>query len=201
MRRPPTDPINAVLSLGYTLLINRVYAAIRQVNLDPYPAVLHTLEYGRQSLALDLVEEFRPLVVDTLTLALFNLKILGSKDFEIVQPEPISENSEQDPLEQAVNDSLGVMSLQNMADLSAISDIAGEQIPSTERPLGKLPVLLTRDAFKRVITGFAKKLDSKFYHPIEDKELSYYEAIVAQAKQYRRLVEGEKEHYQALLLR
>ncbi|HBH30558.1 MAG TPA: CRISPR-associated endonuclease Cas1, partial [Desulfofustis sp.] len=86
VRRPPTDPVNAVLSLLYTFLFNRVYAAIRQVNLDPYPAFLHTPDYGRHSLVMDLMEEFRVIIVDTLTLSLFNLKILQKDDFQLEYP-------------------------------------------------------------------------------------------------------------------
>lgn len=81
-RRPPTDPVNAVLSLVYTLLINRCHTACRLAGLDPYPGNLHSLEYGRHSLPLDLVEEFRALFGDALTLALFNRHILTKDDFE-----------------------------------------------------------------------------------------------------------------------
>lgn len=82
VRRPPTDPVNAVLSLVYTLLIDRCYTACRIAGLDPYPASLHALEYGRYSLPLDLVEEFRPVIGDTLTLSLFSRHGISLKDFE-----------------------------------------------------------------------------------------------------------------------
>ncbi|HPD61721.1 MAG TPA: CRISPR-associated endonuclease Cas1, partial [Thermodesulfobacteriota bacterium] len=88
VRRPPTDPVNSVLSLLYTFLMNRVYAAVRIAALDPYPGFLHSLDYGRYSLVLDLMEEFRPIIVDTLTLSLFNLKILQPEDFIIEKPGP-----------------------------------------------------------------------------------------------------------------
>ncbi len=81
-RRPPTDPVNVVLSLVYTLLVDRCHTACRLAGLDPYPANLHSLEYGRQSLPLDLVEEFRAIVGDSLTLALFNMRMLKKDDFE-----------------------------------------------------------------------------------------------------------------------
>ncbi len=87
VRRPPTDPVNSVLSLLYTMLINRVYAAIRIAGLDPYPGVLHRSDYGRQALPLDLVEEFRAILADTLTLSLFNLRSLQEGDFERIEPE------------------------------------------------------------------------------------------------------------------
>ena len=47
VRRPPTDPVNSVLSLLYTFLMNRVYSAVRIANLDPYPGHLHSIDYGR----------------------------------------------------------------------------------------------------------------------------------------------------------
>jgi CRISPR-associated protein Cas1 len=94
VRRPPTDPVNSVLSLLYTFLMNRVYAAVRIAALDPYPGFLHTLDYGRYSLVLDLMEEFRPIIVDTLTLSLFNLKILQQEDFIIEKPGDIEMTAE-----------------------------------------------------------------------------------------------------------
>lgn len=86
VRRPPTDPVNAVLSLLYTFLFNRMYTAIRRVNLDPHPAFLHVPDYGRHSLVMDLMEEFRTIIADTLCLSLFNLKILQKEDFSIEMP-------------------------------------------------------------------------------------------------------------------
>jgi CRISPR-associated protein Cas1 len=67
---PPPDPVNAMLSLGYTLLLNDVLGALYRIGLDPDVGFYHTLEYGRPSLALDLEEEFRPAVVDRLVLRL-----------------------------------------------------------------------------------------------------------------------------------
>ena len=66
---PPTDRINAMLSLGYTLLLKDVTTAVQLVGLDPYLGVFHALDYGRPSLCLDLMEPFRP-VVDDLVLGL-----------------------------------------------------------------------------------------------------------------------------------
>lgn len=67
-RRPPTDPVNAALSLGYTLLTHKLLGAVQAVGFDPYEGFLHQLDYNRPSLALDLMEEFRPLLVDSLVL-------------------------------------------------------------------------------------------------------------------------------------
>ncbi|HIE52761.1 MAG TPA: CRISPR-associated endonuclease Cas1, partial [Armatimonadetes bacterium] len=81
-RQPPRDPVNALLSLGYTLLGNELLAVLSAQGFDPYLGFLHGISYGRPSLALDLLEEFRAPVVDRLTLALFNLAVLTPDDFQ-----------------------------------------------------------------------------------------------------------------------
>jgi len=82
VRRPPTDPVNAMLSLGYTLLANQVASAVNLTGLDPYVGFLHGSKYGKPALALDLMEEFRPVVVDSVVLTLVNTAALKVKDFE-----------------------------------------------------------------------------------------------------------------------
>jgi CRISP-associated protein Cas1 len=81
-RRPPTDPINAMLSLGYTVLLHQVSSAIQTVGFDPYIGFLHQPRYGRPALALDLMEEFRPIIADSVVLNIVNHRILTEKDFE-----------------------------------------------------------------------------------------------------------------------
>lgn len=71
-RRPPRDPFNALLSFGYTLLTQNLLAACEIVGLDPYDGFFHSDKYNRPALALDLVEEFRNPVVDSLVLDLVN---------------------------------------------------------------------------------------------------------------------------------
>lgn len=78
---PPPDPINAALSLGYALLLKDVTAAVQLVGMDPYLGFFHVIEYGRPSLALDVMEEFRPLLVDTLVLAMVHDGALTPGDF------------------------------------------------------------------------------------------------------------------------
>jgi CRISPR-associated protein Cas1 len=80
-RRPPTDPVNAMLSFGYTLLTNQVAAAVNLVGLDPYVGFLHGSKYGKPAVALDLVEEFRPIVVDSVVLTLVNTGAIKRTDF------------------------------------------------------------------------------------------------------------------------
>ena len=86
-RRPPTDPVNALLSFGYSLLRHDVQGAVNIVGFDPYLGYLHVERYGRPSLALDLMEEFRPLVVDAMVLSALNKRSLTAADFTT---EPLS---------------------------------------------------------------------------------------------------------------
>jgi CRISPR-associated protein Cas1 len=87
-RRPPKDPVNAMLSLGYALLRHDIQSALNIVGFDPYAGFLHTDRYGRPSLALDLMEEFRPLIIDPIVLTCINRKMVSLEDFS---KEPISE--------------------------------------------------------------------------------------------------------------
>jgi CRISPR-associated protein Cas1 len=74
--------VNATLSLAYTCLMNQVLAAIQVVGLDPYAGYLHAAQYARPSLALDVMEEFRPLIADSVVLTLVNTRVLQAEDFE-----------------------------------------------------------------------------------------------------------------------
>lgn len=80
-RRPPLDPVNALLSFVYTLLTNEVLSAVNACGLDPYLGALHEISYGRPSLACDLVEEYRPFLGDRLVLGLINRKSIRIDDF------------------------------------------------------------------------------------------------------------------------
>jgi len=81
-RRPPLDPVNALLSFLYTLLTHDCRAACESVGLDPAVGFLHRDRPGRPSLALDLMEEFRPVLADRLALSLINRRQLRARDFE-----------------------------------------------------------------------------------------------------------------------
>lgn len=81
-RRPPRDPVNALLSFLYTLLTHDCRSAAESVGLDPAVGFLHRDRPGRPSLALDLMEELRPVMADRLALSLINRRQLRSSDFE-----------------------------------------------------------------------------------------------------------------------
>ncbi len=82
-RRPPLDPVNALLSFFYTLLTHDCRSACESVGLDPAVGFLHRDRPGRPSLALDLMEELRPVLADRLALSLINRRQLASNDFEL----------------------------------------------------------------------------------------------------------------------
>ncbi len=82
VRRPATDPVNALLSFTYTLLSNDCASALRGVGLDPYVGFMHTDRPGRKSLGLDLVEELRSVYADRFVLTQINNRIVGPTDFE-----------------------------------------------------------------------------------------------------------------------
>lgn len=84
VRRPPTDPVNALLSFGSVLLLNEVLSACQVVGFDPYVGYLHMDRYGRPALALDLMEEFRPVLVDATVLAFINRRMVEPEDFDTV---------------------------------------------------------------------------------------------------------------------
>ncbi|HIT01927.1 MAG TPA: type I-C CRISPR-associated endonuclease Cas1 [Candidatus Enterenecus merdae] len=81
-RRPPLDPVNALLSFAYSLLTHDCAAALESVGLDSYVGFLHRDRPGRASLALDLMEELRPCMADRFVLTLLNNRVVGEQDFD-----------------------------------------------------------------------------------------------------------------------
>ncbi|MBS3936419.1 MAG: type I-C CRISPR-associated endonuclease Cas1 [Sulfuritalea sp.] len=80
-RRPPLDRMNALLSFFYSMLMNDCRSAVESVGLDPQIGLLHAVRPGRAALALDLMEEFRPLLADRLALTLVNRRQIDAADF------------------------------------------------------------------------------------------------------------------------
>lgn len=81
-RRPPRDPINSLLSLAYTFLTKEALTALHIAGLDPYVGFLHEAKYGKPALALDLVEEFRPIIADSVALTTLGKKMITEKEFD-----------------------------------------------------------------------------------------------------------------------
>jgi CRISPR-associated protein Cas1 len=85
-RRPPRDPVNALLSLAYSLLVKDLTIACYAVGFDPYEGFFHQPRFGRPALALDLMEPFRPLIADSAVLIAVNTRMITPKDFIRVGP-------------------------------------------------------------------------------------------------------------------
>lgn len=81
-RRPPRDPVNAILSLAYTFLTKDMCNLLEAESFETYLGFLHGVKYGRKSLALDMIEEFRQPVIDRFVLYLFNKCIITEMDFQ-----------------------------------------------------------------------------------------------------------------------
>lgn len=80
-RRPPKDPVNAVLSYLYGVMVKEFFVTLLGTGFDPYLGFYHQPRYGRPALALDLMEEFRPIIADSVTFTLFNNNELSESDF------------------------------------------------------------------------------------------------------------------------
>ena len=81
-RRPPKDPVNVIISLAYTFLTKEMCSALDAESFETYLGFLHGIRYGRKSLALDMIEEFRQPMIDRFVLLLFNKHMMGRYDFE-----------------------------------------------------------------------------------------------------------------------
>lgn len=82
-RRPPRDPVNALLSFAYSMLVRELSHIAHRIGFDPHVGFLHTMRPGRPALALDLIEEFRPIVADSAVITAINNGALQRSDFDI----------------------------------------------------------------------------------------------------------------------
>lgn len=80
-RRPPQDPINALLSLAYSALTRDWTTTLHKVGLDPFLGFYHAPRYGKPALALDLMEPFRPVIADSVVVSVINNREISASDF------------------------------------------------------------------------------------------------------------------------
>jgi len=183
-RRPPRDPVNAMLSFGYTLLGMAMESLTLRVGLDPMVGVFHTPEYGRPSLMLDLIEEFRPVIVDTLVLRLLNRREVAPEDFE---------------------------ELHDDAELATVGDeeLAQAQPAEGSESADKQACLLEhRHAVWLGPTGrrvffraWGRRLRETHFYPLRRQTLTLEEIMQQQVYQLARLLSGEAAAYQAFTVR
>ncbi len=171
-RNPPETNVNAVLSFLYYLLGNYVTAAILSQGLDTMAACMHELNYGRDVLTFDLMEEFRSPIVDTLTCFLFNKGILSKDDFR-----------KQDFSSESKN--LPANTLFSFTTKEEDED-AGRKIEA---------IYLTEDGMRKVVEHFEEKVRSAVIYAPLKKKLSFLEIMMEQSKMYKRVVTGEEAVY------
>jgi CRISPR-associated protein Cas1 len=171
-RRPPPDPANALLSLGYTLLTEALMTALEVVGLDPYVGFFHAGKYGRPALALDLAEEFRAPIVDSLVLTLVNKRMIGPEDFEA------AEKRESGAAQSA----------------AASRDAGAGPSPPVSRPPHPA-VYLNRNGRRVFFREFADRLETETTHALAGRRLTYRKIFELQARLVARVVTGQARAY------
>lgn len=178
-RRPPRDPVNAMLSFGYTLLAAGMESAVLRAGLDPMVGVFHAPDYGRPSLVLDLIEEFRPVLVDALVLRVINRREVAPEDFEEFQDE---------------------------ADAMAAGEEGGDPGPSADgpsaRPQADARAVWLGPTGRRVFfRAWGRRLRETHFYEVRRQTLTLEEIMQQQVYQLARLLQREAERYQAFVLR
>ncbi len=177
---PPTDPINALLSFGYTLLLNDLVAACQVAGLDPDLGFFHAIDYNKPSMALDLEEEFRPIIVDSIILTAANRPFFSLRDFEVGQPRRRSNEDDDDSEDNAPT--------------------KREQQPSAQDQEMR-PIYLKEAARKRFIGLYEARVNEQILYPATGEQTSYRRIFELQAYLMARVILGEVERYIPFMVR
>jgi CRISPR-associated protein Cas1 len=178
-RRPPRDPVNACLSFGYALLGTVVETEVLRCGLEPLVGFFHQPHHGRPSLALDLLEEFRPFI-DTLVLRLVNRRQLGPLDFERHGGAELDEILAETPSEMEGEGPAAPPS-------ATASQESGEGVY-----LG--------DTGRRVfLAEFYQRLRERLYYPPRQGSFELRDIIREQAYQLARVIEEQQDAYVAFV--
>jgi CRISPR-associated protein Cas1 len=169
---PPTDPINALLSFGYTLLLNDIVAACQLAGLDPALGFFHAIDYNKPSLALDLEEEFRPVIVDSIVLSVINRPMLGLEDFEVGQFPQKQSDEDAQPTSIVEKD---------------------KAIPNGSQSLH--PIFLKEQARKKFIGVYESRVNEQAFHTASNERTSYRHVFELQAYSIARYLLGETIQY------
>ncbi len=171
---PPPDPVNALLSLAYTLLLKEMIAACQLAGLDPALGFFHVLEYGRPSLALDLMEPFRPLVGDAVVLYALTRPLVELDDFKRA---PLS--GEAAPSE-------------------------GESAPAPPKkgaqPFGAA-IYLKTEPRRRFLTVYEQRMAERVRYPPSGEQTAFRRILRLQAEALARCILEERPEYEAFTVR
>lgn len=191
---PPPDPVNALLSFGYTLLLNDLIAACQLTGLDPYLGFFHAIDYGRPSMALDLEEEFRPVIVDSIVLTAVNRAMLGLKDFQHAPESEAAEGQGEDSKVQTPKSKFRTPN--SKRDREQEGKGAGEQGARERRA-----IYLTEAARDRFIALYEARVNEQVVYPLTNERNAYRRVFELQAQQMARVVLGEAREYRPVEIR
>lgn len=176
-RRPPPDPINACLSFGYTMLGVTAEDHALTLGLDPHLGFLHRPAHGRPSLVLDVIEEFRPLIVDRLVLSLINRRQLGPRDFGHPEVEPGDDGS---------------------IELEATPPLEDQNEPTEPPPEERheLPPIYLNETGRRIfLSAFFGRMRSVEYYAPRDMKLETSAIVQAQFQAMARVIQSVDAEY------
>lgn len=173
---PPTDPVNALLSFGYTLLLNDMVAVCQMTGLDPDIGFFHAVDYNKPAMALDLEEEFRPVIVDSIVLAALNRPVFGLRDFEVGRPWNGGSTSEEED-----------------------DDSAAPIDPRVSPALR--PIYLKEESRKRFIQMYETRVNEQILYPVTGEQTSYRRIFELQAYAMARVILGEAQRYSPFTIR
>lgn len=190
--RPSPDPVNALLSFGYSLLQKDMSTAVKLVGLDEYLGFFHVIHYGRPSLTLDLMEEFRPLIVDKVVLDLVNSDRIQASDFRSGAVE-----IEADAMAPEEPDTgTGLQALTGPG-----SGVVANNDDDTPRPTTKRhAIFLNSDALQRVVAAYERRATSEVVHPPTGDKTSLRRCMELQARQLARVVKGEEAKFIPMMM-
>jgi CRISPR-associated protein Cas1 len=180
IRRPPPNPVNILLSFGYTLLTKMVHGFVESAGMDPYLGALHAPRYGRPSLALDLVEEWRSVIVDTTVLRAINTKTITHQDFL-----PAPKDHDLWPEEAIEEDEISILEPPSPSDLSQETD---------EPPPSARPLLMQPEAVKRWFALYERRLQEEVFYFPKQSRLSYRQIVREQVYLCARHLKAEAEY-------
>lgn len=204
-RRPPRDPVNACLSFGYAVLGSLVESRAERAGLDPTLGFFHQPAYGRPSLALDVLEEFRPLV-DSLVLRLLNRHQLGENDFErrsdvpldeaLNAGEAISGAAETENQESPIDFADGFAEFAGWGD-DAPTGIAGAARPKPEIEPSQAAVgVYLGEAGRRIyLSELFRRLRERVYYPPRESAWEIRDIITQQLYHLARVIDGREPEY------
>ena len=153
--------------------------------------IRNELSYSRDSLALDLMEEFRPILVDTLCLSLFNRKVLSQENFSV--PDEADEEDSEETTEERIEDAVRDASDMGAEDAAKSGGI--------ERSKRKFSLILDKCGVSALLAAWSKKMETEFFNRHAGRSMTWGEAVDWQARALKRVIEGTQEAYVPMEMR